>query len=303
MSSKKPLITRITTIQKTIDSLVEDIEGVLLEGAPSLSQELCDKYGRLFSDLLLSRFGPREERKGTLRMSNIGKPCERQLYYSVNHKDEAEALPPSTILKFSYGDLVELLLLFLAEAAGHEVTGTQDEQEIEGIKGHRDAVIDGTIVDVKSASTYSFKKFAEGSLAENDSFGYIDQLQSYLYAGQTDDKVTDKDRGAFLVVDKTLGHICLDIHERKDIPYDRIYRYKKELVNSDKVPPRGFAPVPEGKSGNEKLPVNCGYCEFKAKCWPNLRTFAYSGGPVFLTKVEKLPNVPEIKRNGTSTPY
>lgn len=286
---------RTLKITKTIDTLVEDIEGVLLTGNPSLSQELCDKYGRLFSDLLASRFGLREERKGTLRMSNIGKPCERQLYYSVNHKEEAEPLPASTILKFSYGDLIELLLLFLAEAAGHEVTGTQDEQEIEGVKGHRDAVIDGTVVDVKSASTYSFKKFAEGGLSENDPFGYIDQLQSYLFAGQTDDKVRDKDRGAFLVVDKTLGHICLDIHERKNVPYDKIYKHKKAIVNGDKVPARGFLPVPEGKSGNEKLPVNCSYCDYKHLCHPNLRTFAYSSGPVFLTVVKKEPNVPEIK--------
>lgn len=280
---------------KTIDSLVSDIEGVLLSGNPSLSQELCDKYGRLFSDLLASRFGLREERKGTLRMSNIGKPCERQLYYSVNHKEEAEPLPASTILKFSYGDLIELLLLFLAEAAGHEVTGTQDEQEIEGVKGHRDAVIDGTVVDVKSASTYSFRKFSEGTLSENDSFGYIDQLQSYLYAGQTDDKVTDKDRGAFLVVDKTLGHICLDIHERRHVPYDKIYNHKKAIVNGPEVPARGFSPVPEGKGGNEKLPTNCSYCDYKRKCHPNLRAFAYASGPVFLTTVKKEPNVPEIR--------
>lgn len=198
-------------------------------------------------------------------------------------------------MKFSFGDLIELLLLFLSEAADHDVQGTQDEQEIEGIKGHRDAVIDGTVVDVKSASSYSFRKFSEGTLSENDSFGYVDQLQSYIYAGQTDDKVTDKDRGAFLVVDKTLGHICLDIHEKKNVPYDKIYKYKKEMVASEAPPPRGFDPVPEGKSGNEKLGINCSYCEFRKKCYPNARTFLYSNGPVSLVKVVREPNVPELK--------
>lgn len=267
---------------------------MLLKGAPDLSQELCDKYGEMFSNFLKTRFGPREERKGTLRMSNVGSPCERKLYYSVNHKEDAEPLPASTFLKFAYGDTTELLLLFLVEASGHVVEGTQDEQEIEGIKGHRDAVIDGTVVDVKSASTYSFKKFSDGTLADNDSFGYIDQLQSYLYAGQDDPVVTDKDRGAFLVLDKTLGHLCLDIHERKNFPYDKLYRHKKEVVNSGKVPERGFDPIPEGKSGNEKLPMQCGYCEFKHLCHSNLRTFLYHNGPVYLTTVKKEPNVPEI---------
>lgn len=248
----------------------------------------------MFGELLKSRLGPRTERTGTLRMSNIGKPCERQLYYSVNNHGEGEALPPSAHMKFLFGDAIELLLLFLTEASGHRVEGTQDEQEIEGIKGHRDAVIDGTIVDVKSASTRSFQKFSEGKLAENDSFGYIDQIQSYLYAGQSDDTVTDKDRGAFLVVDKTLGHICLDVHERKKVPYDKIFKHKKAMVASSKAPERGFSPVPDGKSGNEKLPLNCSYCDFKRKCHPNLRTFLYSSGPVYLTKVERLPNVTEI---------
>lgn len=227
-------------------------------------------------------------------MSNIGKPCERQLYYSVNDFP-GEALRPEAHMKFAFGDLIELLLLFLSEAAGHEVTGTQDTQEIEGIKGHRDAVIDGTIVDVKSASSYSYKKFNEGTLSENDSFGYVDQLQSYLHAGQTDDKVTNKDSAAFLVADKTLGHICLDIHEKKNVPYEKIYKYKKEMVEASSPPPRGFEPVPEGKSGNEKLGINCGYCEFRKTCYPNARTFLYSNGPVSLVKVVREPNVPELK--------
>ena len=279
---------------KSIDTLVADLHGVLSNGNPDLPQELCDKYGDLFSNFLFTRFGKREERRGTLRMSNVGSPCERNLYYAVNTPEEAEELPPSAFMKFAFGDAVELLLLFLVEASGHTVEGTQDEQEIEGIKGHRDAVIDGTIVDVKSASTFSFKKFEDGSLSENDSFGYIDQLQSYLYAGQSDDKVTDKNRGAFLVLDKTLGHLCLDIHERKDLPYDKIFAHKKEVVNSKTVPPRGFDPVPDGASGNEKLNTQCSYCDFKRKCHPNLRTFLYSGAPRFLTTVKKLPNVPEV---------
>lgn len=280
------------TIQKTIDTLVEDIYDTLKVGTTP-PDSLVSRYSDAFGVLLKTRLADRQKR-GTLRMSNIGKPCERQLYYSVNTPEEAEELPPQAYLKFLYGDLVELLLLFLVEASGHTVEGTQDEQEIEGIKGHRDAVIDGTIVDVKSASTFSFNKFASGTLEDNDSFGYVDQLQSYIYAGQTDDKVTDKSRGAFLVLDKTLGHLCLDVHQRKDLPYDKIFQYKKDLVNSDSVPPRGFDPEPDGASGNEKLGTNCSYCDFKRKCHPTLRTFLYSNGPRFLTTVKKLPNVPEI---------
>jgi len=117
-------------------------------------------------------------------MSSIGQPCERKLWYSINEPMEAEGLSGETRFKFLYGHILEELLLFLAGVAGHDVVGRQDTQEIEGVEGHRDAVIDGVVVDAKSASTYSYKKFEEGKLTENDPFGYVDQLQSYLYAGQ-----------------------------------------------------------------------------------------------------------------------
>lgn len=280
---------------KKIEDLVADIYGVLKSGVDlSDRSDLVDKYTDQFKELLLTRLAPREPRKGTLRMSSIGQPCERKLYYEVNTPEDAEELRPEVYMKFLFGDLTELLLLFLAEASGHEVEGTQDEQDIVGIKGHRDAVIDGTLVDVKSASTYSFKKFAEGKLAQDDPFGYVIQLQSYLHAGQTDDKVKDKSRAAFLVVDKTLGHICTDFHEYQKLPMEAIYERKKDIVSSDELPVRRFSSVPEGKSGNEKLTMNCSYCPFKDKCWPELRTFLYSTGPVHFSKIVKEPQVPEI---------
>lgn len=229
-------------------------------------------------------------------MSNIGKPCERQLWYEVNEPEHAEDFRPETYMKFMYGHLVEELVLFLAEQAGHEVKGRQDTQEIQGIKGHRDAIIDGTIVDVKSASSYSFKKFKEGNLSENDGFGYIPQLQSYLHSGQEDPEVTDKNRAAFLVADKTLGHLTMDFHEKDETNWPEFYDKKKEAIgNTEQVPERGFQPQPFGKSGNESLPINCSYCDFKKHCHPGLRTFLYSNGPVYLTKVEWEPNVPEVE--------
>lgn len=278
-----------------IDTLVDDIYGVLKSGVDlSDRHDLVDKYTDQFKELLLSRLAPREPRKGTLRMSSIGQPCERKLYYEVNTPEDAEELRPEVYMKFLFGDLTELLLLFLAEASGHTVEGTQDEQDIVGIKGHRDAVIDGTLVDVKSASTFSFQKFSEGKLKDDDPFGYVTQIQSYLHAGQSDDKVTDKDRAAFLVIDKTLGHICLDIHKYDPLPWEAIYERKKDLVSRDEAPIRGFNPVEDGKSGNMKLGTQCSYCPFKFKCHSNLRVYAYSTGPRFLTKVAKEPLVPEI---------
>lgn len=234
-----------------------------------------------------------EKRKPGLRMSNAGQPCERKLWYEINETEKGEELRPETRLKFLYGHILEEVLLFLAEVAGHEVTGRQTQLSIEGIKGHRDAVISGTLVDVKSASSFSFKKFATGGLKEDDPFGYLPQIQSYLFASQEDPLVTDKSRAAFLVVDKTLGHLTLDVHEKDEKNYPEIYGKKKEVITGS-IPDRAFESVPFQQGGNEKLGVNCSYCAFSKTCWPEGRTFLYSYGPVTLVKIKKEPNVMEI---------
>jgi hypothetical protein len=283
-------------LAKSIDTLVQDIYDLLVKGGEDIPDEKYEALGRQLGESVKGSL--RRQRGGTLRMSSIGQPCNRKLWYSVNRPEEAEGLTGSTYMKFLTGHILEDLLLFLAEESGHEVTGRQDTLEVSGIVGHRDAVIDGTLVDAKSASTYSFKKFEEHQLSKDDPFGYIDQLEGYRKAGEDDPLVTDKDRAAFLVVDKTLGNICLDIHEKSSFPIEKVFEYKKEVVKKDEPPARGFDPVPEGKSGNLKLGTNCSYCDFKHVCHPDLRTFLYSGRPVFLTKVVREPNVPESRTEG-----
>ena len=56
-------------------------------------------------------------------------------------------------------------------------------------------------------------------------------------------------------------------------------------------PNRAFSDVPDGKSGNMKLGTQCSYCEFKKVCWPDLKTYIYSSGPRYLTKVVREPKV------------
>lgn len=280
---------------KTIDTLVEDIHNLLDGNSP---MDFLDKHAEAFGErmktLVTSRVGPSDYGPPSLRISNIGKPCERQVWYGIHKSDTAEPLSPSTRLKFLYGDLIEELLLFLAEMAGHKVEGQQDRMVVEGVVGHRDAVIDGVLVDVKSASTFSFKKFEQGALKDSDAFGYIGQIQTYLEACQDDPIVTDKDRCAFFVMDKTLGHICLDVHERMKVDIKAITRGKVDTMSKDTPPDRAFAPVAEGASGNQRLGMECSYCAFKKECYPQMRTFLYSNGPKFLTTVKKVPNVPEV---------
>lgn len=279
---------------KTIDTLVPDIHKVFTD-FHHFDEGLLNKFGERVS-ATVARQVNQESGTPSLRMSNLGQKCNRKLWYSINTPNDGEHLPVEARVKFLFGHLLEDLLLFLAEEAGHDVRGCQDELLINGVKGHRDAVIDGVVVDCKSASSYSFKKFKEGLKYEDDSFGYIDQLQAYLHASQSDPIVTDKSRAAFLVIDKTLGHITLDVHNLHDKDFLSLVEEKKAAVSSKEPPKRFYKDIPEGKSGNRKLCMECSYCQFKTKCFPGLRTFVYSTGPRFLTHVEREPDVAEVNR-------
>lgn len=272
---------------KQIETLVEDIYG-LFGTDEKFEASLFREFGDNLHDLMETRFHTKRDGKGYLRMSNIGRP-DRQLWYDINGEGEKEPLLPPTLIKFAYGDMIEQMILLYAKMAGHTVEQEQAEVEVDGIKGHIDAIIDGVLVDVKSASSFSFQKFDSGALflPGNDPFGYVAQLCGYIEA-------TGLERGGFLAVDKTLGKICFC-----EIPADVIAKYKvrdriahiKEVVASPDLPPRCYPDVPDGKSGNMKLDTGCSYCPHKFACWPDLKVYYYSTGPRYLTKVVRVPKV------------
>lgn len=277
---------------KSADTIVEDIYGVLTKGA-DIHKEDIDAFGSAVAKIVDERLNQEREHR-PLRLSSIGEKCDRKTWFRANTPELAEPLQPWTRLKFLYGDIIEALLLFLARAAGHKVSGEQDTIEIGGVKGHRDGVLDGRIIDVKSASTYGFKKFASNGLRGEDPFGYLSQIGSYSYGSRDDLSVTERDVHSFLAMDKSLGHLVLDTYPVDDTDYEAKVQHQKDVIAQNKPPKPYYFPEPEGKSGNLKLGTECSYCCFKRTCWSGLRSFAYSTGPVHLVKVVKEPKVPEI---------
>lgn len=192
----------------------------------------------------------------------------------------------------------------MAKAAGHEVTGEQDELCVDGVKGHRDCIIDGCVVDVKSCSSLSFLKFKSGEIGQADTFGYLDQLDGYLVGSLDDPLVRVKDRAYLWAIDKQLGHMCLYEHRlREDSIKERIRRYKG-IVSLDTPPPCECGTEADGSAGNIKLDLKASYNSYKHFCFPNVRTFLYSNGPRYLTKVVRRPKrsdgslIPEVDKNG-----
>lgn len=280
---------------KTIETLVTDIYDVLNNPSDyDITEEKARLLGDRVTQLIVERMGSNKHSRNDLRMSNFGAP-DRKVWYTINEPEKQEELPPEVRFKFMYGDLIELLTLWLAEMSGHSVDYADEPVEVHGVVGHRDAIIDGEVVDVKSASSYQMAKFRNNKIKEDDPFHYMWQLQLYLEASQDDDKVTRKDRGHFLAVDKTLGHIVLDTYDKDDsIDWQDVVTNKVKVVYGDTAPSRCYFPEKMGTKGNMKLGLQCSYCSFKQHCWPGLTGWAYANGPVFLTKVEEEPKVPRL---------
>lgn len=285
---------------KVLETLPADIYKLLdADTNHEVSEENVQFAGEAVKDMLRNRFKKREPRSGerVIVFSSLGKK-DRQLWYKANKPETAEKMHGKQIFKFLYGDLIEVLMLFLAKETGHSVTHEQQRVELDGVGGYTDAVIDGIPVDCKSASPFAYKKFEDGGFVFDDPFGYVKQLSGYAHA------LGNKDKGAaFFVADKVAGDLCIAPLDKMTIegnpPGPRIAQLKA-VVAQPEPPKRCYLPVPDGKSGNMKLPVGCSYCEFKFECHKDanngqgLRKYFYSRGPVFLTTVAREPKVQEV---------
>jgi len=284
-----------------MNDLVEDIYKALepLSDGKSiaLSEEDIEDFGENIKKVMSSWARPVERnKKFSVRMSNIGIPI-RKLWYDSKYKDtkEESKIRPSTHIKFLYGHILEELVLLLVRLSGHNITGEQKEVVVDGVTGHLDCIIDNEVVDIKTASGFAFHKFKNGTLGEDDPFGYLGQLAGYEEAEGTEN-------GGFLVLNKESGELCLHLPEDLDKP-NIINKIKeiKEALKKDSPPEKlCYSTMPEGQKGNEKIHKNCGWCDYKYKCFKDsnsgegLRTFKYARGYTYLTKVVATPNVPEI---------
>jgi hypothetical protein len=282
---------------KTIETLVEDIYGLFNLTPIDMEEAEVDKHIDAFGEMLKIHIKdflyevPRD--RGNLRLSAIGNP-DRKLWYDVNKPLEQEELPPATRIKFLYGYILEELLLLCSIIAGHTVIDQQKEVVLEGVVGHQDSIIDGVLVDCKSASGPGFDKFKYNKLTEDDPFGYIAQVSAYAEANNLD-------RAAFLAINKSTGEICLSqLHSMDMINAKERIKHLKTMVTDSTVPDKCYSDLPDGKSGNRKLAIGCVYCDHKRDCWSDtnggqgLRAFQYSQGKRYLTQVGKQPDVAEV---------
>lgn len=259
-----------------MSKLVEDIYKYL-ESYPTVSEKDADDLAQALKEVIITKLSA--YRKPSLSMSSIGKP-PRRLYMDLHNESKPTG---QARLKFLYGDIIETLVLWLCKQSGHTVTDQQKSVEYEGVTGSIDAIIDGELCDVKSCSSPSFKKFDNGTLPTQDSFGYLPQLSGY----KTSLKL---DKAFFLAVDKVTGELATYYPDPEfDLPnVSRVIEVAKkasaEMPKEPCAPPKKF-----GKSGNEVVASCCKYCPHLLKCFPEAKEYKYANGSEYFTKIVKEP--------------
>ena len=249
----------------------------------------------------------REKREWYIRMSGLGRPMCQQLLDRDGVKEEMEY---NAVFRFLFGDMTEAALMLVLKEAGVDVTAAQEKctLHLNGyvVRGTLDLIIRGSdgverVWDIKSASDWAFKNKYKGGyekLLEEDPFGYI--MQGYLYS-----EAMGMPFGGWLVVNKSSGEI-LEVpapdwqdSDRKKYLADAEQRIKVLLNPDSKVVK--FESEDETyrrqgeviKTGNKVLPRNCGFCGYRAHCWPDailhdkVTSQAKSPPRVWYTKLKK----------------
>ncbi len=232
---------------------------------------------------------PKDPTATTIRMSEIGEPCLRKLMFKwykphFGVPPYSEHPNPYLPVKFTFGDYIEELTLFLAKESGHAVTNRQEKVELRSplsewyAVGHIDAMIDGVVVDVKSAADVSFNKYKrEGLVDETDSFGYRYQLDGYAMALGRAGRAfifTNKHDGELHIIDRT-GEGPVDVIGKMA----EVGRGAEWFLKTGKPPDRID---PKVTKYGKQLTTICGYCNFKYSCYHgNIKGVVVSGRPVY----------------------
>lgn len=290
----------------TLATLVQDIYRVANEGMPeALQGEASDKllveYATRMGEFMGKKVyaedrGVKDKSDLTIRMSELGTPCQRQLllkWYGPQYGKPPYTYKPDPALgvKFGYGYLVEEMILTMAALSGHDVKDQQRKVTMPihakwTLTGSIDAIIDNTAVDVKSMSKFAFDKYAkEGFTDTNDSFGYSWQLNGYDAALRMEGEHLELPQ--FVTVEKETGRINV-VAPRKLLAADIVARGHSIALNAERFHTTGKLPAVLGTKphalGNA-LDVVCSYCNFKHVCFPNLVTFVEKGKPVNIAAV------------------
>lgn len=222
---------------------------------PDLPEELLNSVAEHTKHIFERQFGRKDEGERVIRLSSIGKCLRQQAYNVTGHEKNGKSMDSRSYMVFFMGDVSELAVIYLAKMAGCKIQDEQKEVEVQGVKGHIDATMDGRLVEIKSMSSYGYAEFEKGEVDES----YRYQMNAYMLAlGYSETIMIALNKDAGVLGEKI---IQADNSIQADI-VSRITRLKS--VVGDELPERPYSP--DEKTGY--LHWVCRYCNFYKTCWP-----------------------------------
>lgn len=285
-------------MKRDIDTLIDDIYAVLTGKVPpgdvvddviSNADFAKRVIGHIHADLVPDSRESRDPNE--VYVTQFSNPCHTKAWLERHKKTAVKehAISGHGKFKFLYGDLIEESFLYLAKAAGHEVTDTQRrftrplprKGELV-LAGRIDAVIDGWLVDVKSSDPFTFDRVVAGQY--EDKFGYEQQLLAYTWLSP------DSYNGiANIFINKVNGKMHIHKWARPMDISDELADFEENMMDDSLTPHPPLTLKDDGV-----LSLTCAYCPFKFECFPSLTVYAYASGPSFV--------VPEFNKKKIKVP-
>ena len=260
-------------------------------GDAALSDGVIEQIVQDVRQALVKQFAKRDD-KFRLRMSNIGRDyCK--LWYDKNEPENAIPRSTNFVINMMIGDIVEAIFKGLLVQSGVKFSNGEDVSMDLGagvtINGTPDLIMDGKVDDIKSASPWSYtNKFKDfETLAESDSFGYVAQLGGYA-------KAAGVKPGGWWVINKGTGEF--KYVPAGDIDSEEVAENTRQLAArlAENKFERCYEPIEETyrkkPTGNLILGKECGWCDYRYKCWPGLQEM-----PSLVSQAEMKPMVAYVK--------
>lgn len=218
--------------------------------------------------------------RGYLGMSEIGKPCDRQLWLSFRGYSHLP-LDGRMIMLFDLGDQIEQRTIHWLTLAGYKIEGQQEgfTAHFGLFRGHCDGVIHGVtqkphILEIKSASDKRFKSFK--------SFGVQVVEPTYYCQAQCYMGYANIDRTLFVIINKNTSEIYTERLYFYQDAFDALHRRAYDIITSNNVPPMAF----------DEDSIECKWCDYKMHCrYPKeaMQTQKTCGTCLHLDMNEKTP--------------
>ncbi|MEB3198836.1 MAG: PD-(D/E)XK nuclease family protein [Candidatus Sericytochromatia bacterium] len=269
--------------------IVDKLEAWIRDGMPTTPErvERARALMRKHADMALGNWSGEPEENRPLVTLSSSFWCSRKIHYDLIRAPK-ERVAPRALDAFGIGQMVEAMLVSKCILAGLPVMyptpyGEQYRHHMmvagQLLRGSVDMVLEddqGRLipVEIKSMADFGWDSVKRSGKID-DTFGHAGQLGRYIH-------LMDAPYGIYLGVKKSTGH-TLEIHVQKDqAVFEETTRSLQEAMAGLPAMPAWAAT--KKIAGCEQIDsVRCGYCPYRAMCFPGFEQLVVGGKVVYRT--------------------